>query len=147
MDMSSKKDYAKMLYTVQGVTVQKELAERVGVSAQTINKWVNSEDWEMLRASVIMTKEQELRRLYRRLTFLNDTIEKREESDEGKPITASEADAISKLSKAIHELETDTSISEAMQVMKDFLIFLRQDDFEKARALTADADNFIKSLL
>jgi uncharacterized protein YjcR len=59
-----KKDYAKLLYTVQGVTVQKELAQRSGVSEQTISKWIRAEKWEQIRASIIITKEEELKRLY-----------------------------------------------------------------------------------
>lgn len=147
LSIPEKKEYAKLLYTQMGITVQKELAIRVKVSAQTINKWVNEEEWEILRASMIMTKEAELRRLYRRLTYLNDTIENREKEKDGKPITASEADAISKLSKAIADMEQETSIRDAMNVLKNFINFVKHDDYEKAKSITQAADPFIKSLM
>ena len=144
--IAQKKEHAKLLYTVEGITVQKELAERVGVSAQTINKWVNSEDWEALRSSVLLTKEAELRRLYRRFTFLNDQIEQRE-IDEKKPVTNAEADSLVKISAAIKNLETDVSASESMEVLKNFINSLRPRNFNLAKLITPEADIFIKSLI
>jgi transcriptional regulator with XRE-family HTH domain len=144
--IAQKKEHAKLLYTVEGVTVGKELAERVGVSAQTISKWINSEDWEALRSSVLLTKEAELRRLYRRFTFLNDLIEKRE-IEEQKPVSNSEADSLVKISAAIKNLETDVSASESMEVLKNFINSVRPHNLELAKQMTKYADIFIKSLL
>lgn len=144
--IAQKKEHAKLLYTVEGLTVGKELAERVGVSPQTISKWINSEDWEMIRASLIMTREAELRRLYRRLTFLNDTIEEREENEK-KPITNSEADTLVKISASIKNMETDVSVSEAIQVLKDFINAVRSTNLALAKQMTVEADHYIKSLL
>jgi transcriptional regulator with XRE-family HTH domain len=144
--IEQKKDYAKLLFTVEGVTVQKELAERVGVSPQTINKWVNSGEWESLRSSLLLTKEAELRRLYRRFTFLNDLIEKRE-IEEKKPVSNSEADSLVKISAAIKNLETDVSASESMEVLKNFINTVRSHNLDLAKQITKEADYFIKSLL
>ena len=137
-----KKNYAKLLYTVEGVTVGKELAERVGVSTVTISKWINSEDWEHLRASVIITKESELRRLYMQL---NDTIFTRPKGE--RFASNKEADTLIKLTAAVKQLETDTSIAEAIEVVKKLINHIRQDDYKKAQEVTVFADAFIKSLL
>lgn len=143
--MQRKQDYAKLLFTVQGVTVGKELAQRVGVSEVTISKWRNAEGWEQLRASVIITKEAELRRLYMQLTELNDYIFSR---DKGSRFASSkESDTLVKLSAAIKQLETDTSVAETMEVLKNFIIHVREDDFTKAQEITQLADVFIKSLI
>lgn len=144
--IAQKKEHAKLLYTVEGLTVGKELAERVGVSPQTISKWINSEDWEMIRASLIMTREAELRRLYRRLTFLNDTIEEREKSEKV-PITNAEADTLVKISASIKNMETDVSVSEAIQVLKNFINAVRSTNLALAKQMTVEADHYIKSLL
>jgi transcriptional regulator with XRE-family HTH domain len=144
--IAQKKEHAKLLYTVEGITVQKELAERTGVSAQSINKWVNSEDWESLRTSIMLTKEAELRRLYRRFTFLNDLIEKRE-IEEKKPVSNAEADALVKISTAIKNLETDVSAAEAIEVLKNFINSIKPHSFELARQITSEADYYIKSLI
>src|SRR5690606_37379620 len=140
-----KKEYAKLLYVAEGVTVQKELAERTGVSKQTINKWINSENWESLRASVIITKESELKRMYLQLTELNDTIMNREQ---GKRFAnTKEADVLVKLSSAIKQLETDTSVADTIEVLKNFINHVRADDYGTAKSITALADVYIKSLV
>lgn len=140
-----KKDYAKLLYTVEGVTVQKELAQRAGISEQTISKWINKEKWEQIRASVIITKESELKRLYFQITELNDAIEGR---DKGQRFASSkEADVLVKLTAAVRQLETDTSIADSIEVLKNFINQVRQDDYEMAKKITVLADGFIKSLV
>jgi transcriptional regulator with XRE-family HTH domain len=143
--MQQKHEHAKLLYTVQGVTVQKELAERVGVSAQTINKWVNADDrlWDRMRESVLITKEAEIRRLYMQLTELNDKIMSRDKGE--RFANSKEGDILSKLSKSIKEMETETSLAEVMEVLKNFLVFVRQQDVELSKTITAIADQFIKS--
>lgn len=148
IDYTQKKDYAKLLYTIEGVTVQKELAERVGVSPQTINKWVNEDDklWDRLRQSIIITKESELRRLYMQIQELNDAIEDRPKGQ--RYSNSKEADVLVKLTAAVRQLETDTSIADVMEVLKKFLSFTRSlKDAEYLKELTALADNFIKSLI
>lgn len=143
--IARKKNYAKLLYTIEGVTVGKELAERVGVSAQSISKWINSEDWEHLRASVIITKESELRRLYLQITELNDTIFDREKGQ--RFASNKEADTLIKLTAAVRQLETDTSAADSMEVIKNFVNYIRLDDHKKAIEITNLADGFIKTLL
>lgn len=140
-----KKDYAKLLYTVEGVTVQKELAQRAGVSEQTISKWVRTEKWEQIRASVIITKESELKRLYFQITELNDAIESREKGY--RYANSKEADVLVKLTAAVRQLETDTSIADSIEVLKNFINQIRQDDYEMAKKVTALADGFIKTLV
>ncbi len=144
-NMKRKKDYAKLLYTMQGVTVGKELAERVGVSAQTISKWINSDNWEHLRISLVITKESELRRYYAQIKELNDAIENRKEGN--RYPTSNEADTISKLTKAVKELETETSVAEAVEVIKNFVMYIREQDFEKAKIVMDFGDAYIKSLM
>jgi transcriptional regulator with XRE-family HTH domain len=140
-----KKDYAKLLYTVQGVTVQKELAQRSGVSEQTISKWVRTEKWEQIRASVIITKEEELKRLYYQVTELNDAIAQREQGY--RYANTKEADVLVKLTAAIRQMETDTSLADSIDVLKDFINHVRQEDFEMAKKITTLADGFIKTLV
>ena len=138
-----KKDYAKLLYTVEGVTVQKELADRVGVSAVTMTKWVKEEGWEARRASIIITKEAELGRLYQQITELNDHIMAKPQGQ--RFANSKEADTLTKLTAAVRQLETETSLADTIEVMKDFINHIREDDFEKAKEVTALADVYIKS--
>ncbi|MEM9338727.1 MAG: DDE transposase family protein [Bacteroidota bacterium] len=139
------REFAKNLFVQQGITDQKELAKRTNISVTSINKWINADEglWKRLRESFLITKESELRRLYMQLTELNDHIMAREK---GKRFANSkEGDALSKITKAIQQLETDSSLSETMEAMKNFLIFIRQMDLEFAKRVTVWADQFIKS--
>lgn len=78
LSLKQRKDYAKRLYlSGEGIT-QKEVSDRSGVSAKTINKWVNEEKWNDLRVSLLTSKEEQLSSLYRQLDALKTDIEGRE---------------------------------------------------------------------
>lgn len=139
-----KKEFAKLLYVKEGVTMQKELAERVGVSEQTISKWINKENWQQYRASLIITKEQQLSRLYQQVTELNDFIMQREPGH--RFANTKEADTLSKLTSAIRQLETETSLADAIEVLKKFIVHIRDTDFAKAKEITTLADGYLKTL-
>ena len=55
-----KKELAKILYTKENLT-QAEIAEREGTSRVTMGKWIKSENWEMLKVSITITKEEQLK--------------------------------------------------------------------------------------
>ena len=61
LTIEQKKDFAKIVYLNEPGITQKELAERVGVSKVTINKWINTEKWEELCSSLLVTKETIIR--------------------------------------------------------------------------------------
>lgn len=146
-ELERKKEYAKLLYVEQGVTDQRELSRRTGISLTTINKWINANDfeWKRLRQSFLITKDQELRRLYAQLTELNDAIEKK---DEGKRYADSkEADVIVKITSAIRQLEVDTSAADAMSVMKEFIPFTREVSPDIVSELIPVIDMFVKKLI
>jgi transcriptional regulator with XRE-family HTH domain len=143
--IAQKKEHAKLLY-LQGVTMQKELAERVGVSEQTISKWVNADDkqWDRMRQSTLITKESELRRFYEQLTELNDKIMDRPKG--ARYPDSKEADSQTKITASIRAMETETSLAEIMEVLKNFLVFTRQaQEPETVKLVTALADQFVKS--
>lgn len=165
LSIDDKRAHAKLLYTSEGVTEQKELARRVGVSVQTMNAWFKKyrDDWEKIRTSMLLTKDAELARLYRRLSFLNDAIDKMEERYDEQLLDAIDNDAInklesafiqksarasdsvSKLTAAINSLETELSLREVIQNCQELVSFTRSEDYEFAKALTGFCDSFIKS--
>lgn len=132
---------AKSLY-LTGQYDQKEIAGLVGVSEKTISKWKNDEDWDSLKESLLTTRENELRRLYKMLRILNDAIDDR--SDTGIPINSKEADAVLKLSTAIKNLELETSIADKVEVGMDFINFVRKDDLEFSKRIADAFDLFLK---
>lgn len=70
----------KLLYTKEQMP-QKEIAEKVGVTPQTVNRWVKKENWEQLRISLSVTREEQLRHLYSHLSEINASIANRPEGE------------------------------------------------------------------
>jgi transcriptional regulator with XRE-family HTH domain len=137
-----KKDWAQLLFTKENVT-QKEVAQRVGVSTQTMSKWVNQGKWEELKVSVTITKEEQLKNLYRQLAEINKVISEREEGK--RYATSGESDTISKLAVAIEKMESDIGLADIISTFRTFLTWLRGFDIEQAQTLTPLCDSFIKS--
>lgn len=70
------RDLAKILFVNEGAT-QKEIANRLDVSEKTIGKWVKDGEWEKLKVSMLVTKDNQLTALYRQLENLNTEISTR----------------------------------------------------------------------
>lgn len=142
MKGNQKQDWAKLLYTVENLS-QVEIAEKTGVSKVTINKWVKKFKWEEQKVSLTITREQQLQRLYLQISELNKIIAEREQ----KYPTSGEADTLIKLTTAINKMETETSLSDIIGVSKKFLDWIRPNNLEKAKELSALFDAFIKDNL
>ncbi len=143
LTITQKKEWAKLLYTKENLT-QKEIAARVGVSAVTINKWVNKEKWEELKVSITITREEQLKNLYRQLGEMNKTITEREGN---RFPTPAEADTITKLANAIDKLETETGLNEILSTFKEFLNWVRKFNLDEAQRLVPLFDDFVKTKL
>lgn len=142
LTLKQKKEWAKLLYTKENLT-QGEIAERVGVSRVTVNKWVNAEKWEFLKVSITLTTEQQIQNLFTQLSNLNKKILERDEGE--RFATPAEADSIRKLSKAIREMQTEVGLSEITSVFSDFLHWLRSVDPAQASDIAPTLDAFVKS--
>lgn len=172
------KDLAKILYVNEYLS-QKEIAERLVVTEKTVGKWVKEGNWESLKVSMLVTKDNQLTSLYRQLENINTEIQNRpivrdipsfllkpvklkdglgteflefpKYNEEDYPIkvgnvaTSKDADIISKITTAIKRLETETNIGETVEVAKQLIQFIRQQDAEFANTLTRYCDAFITS--
>lgn len=141
---SQKKDWAKILYTKESLT-QQEIADKVGVTRITVNRWINSENWEELKVSITITRDEQLKNLYRQLSSINEHILSREASK--RFANPAEADSIAKISNAISKMETEVGLSNIIEVFSSFLSWLRSHDLEKTKELTPILDAFVKTKL
>ena len=139
-----KRDWAKTLYLRENLT-QQEIADRVGVSRVTVSNWVNKNKWEEQRTALTLTREEQVRSLYRQVAAITRAIEERPEGE--RFATSAEADIIGKLSKSIKQLEMEVGIADVVSVITKFIEFLRPVDLQKAKDITSLADAFIKTLL
>ena len=142
-----KRDFAKHLYLSEPGILQKELAERVGVSKNTISRWAAEGKWEELRTSVVTTKSTQLSRLYNHLRELNDSVDMRPEGE--RYINNKDADTLTKLTAAIRNLETETNIGDKIEVGKEFLNYARKaaDSPDTVKVIAALFDGYIKTCL
>ncbi len=141
---TQKKEWAKTLYLKENLT-QQEIADRVGVSRVSVSNWVRAGKWEAQRAGITLTREEQVRNLYRQVAEINRAIAARDEGS--RFATSQEADIIGKLSKSIRQMETEAGIADVISVLTRFIDFLRPLDLEKAKEVTGLADAFIKSIL
>lgn len=139
-----KREWAELLITREGYS-QKDAAAKVGVSAVTMNKWYDKYGWDTLKKSMLITRQENLSRLYMQLDELTQTIKNREQ---GKRYADSkEADTISKLANAIKTMETEASIADVVEVSKRLLEWVRRFDNTKALEIANLFNEFIKDLL
>lgn len=144
MKADQRKELAKLLYVNEQLT-QREIAQRVGVSEKTFSRWVNEGQWRKLRQSLLVTKEEQLRRIYEQIDELNTAIASREPGQ--RYANTKDADTLSKLTSAAKNLESEASISDIVSVAKRFLNWLRPLDIEKAKDISSLIDAFIKDQL
>ena len=146
LPMTQKKEFAQKLFLTEPGITQKEIAERVGVSAVTINKWVKEGKWAELQTSLLIDKDVQLSRLYKQLKQCNDFAEKKDEGEQF--LNSKEADALIKITAAIKNLETETNIAERMSTGKEFLHFVRKTmGFDFSKEVAAAFNAYIKSCL
>jgi transposase-like protein len=144
LTIKQKKEWAAMLYLKESLT-QVEIAEKVGVSKVTVNKWVKAEKWEERKSGITLTREEQIKNFYRQVSEINEVIAGR---DKGKRYaTTTEADTLSKLAGAIKKMETETGIADIISVGTRFIEFLRPIDLDKAKDTTRLFDIFIKQNL
>lgn len=142
LELEQKKEWAKLLFLKENIT-QQEIADRVGVSRITINKWVK--EWENLKLNLLQTREERISSTLAQLDELDRSIAGKEE---GKRFpTASEADIRRKLTADLEALEQDASIRDIYNVSRGLLDWLRQVDLARAKELSDYFDAYIKEKL
>ena len=140
---AQKKEWAQLLYINEHLS-QKEVAERVKVSKVTMNKWVKDGKWDEMKASLTITREEQLKRLYNQIAALNKEIAERENQ---RYATASESDTLSKLASAINKMEIEIGLADIISVSRRFLEWVRKVNVDKAKELSGLFDGFIKDNL
>jgi uncharacterized protein YjcR len=140
--LKEKREWAKLLFIAQNMT-QIEIAEKVSVSKTTINKWAKLDKWDEQKASLTVTREQQLQRLYMQIAEINKVIAEREQ----KYPSPSESDTINKLAAAIEKMERDISLADIISVSMRFLNWLRVSDIQQAKKMSTLFDAFIKDSL
>ena len=130
---------------LQGTLNQKQIATKVGTSEKTMSKWVASENWDKLRKSLLITKEENIRWLYDKLDALKKKVDKDSDNKEGGVLDSKDADTLIKITAAIKNLETqDITTSEIFAVAKKAIEFAQDNHPENVNLLLEIFDGLIK---
>ncbi|HLO38349.1 MAG TPA: hypothetical protein VK173_07665 [Lacibacter sp.] len=141
LTIKEKKDYAWLLFK-EGVLTQKAIAQKAQVSEVTLSTWKKDENWESKRRSLYNTRESLLVDLY--MIFENT---KNKITDKGGVADSKDADGLLKLSQSIKNLETETSLAQAFEVLKGLMLYIQQVDFEKSKEMVDYVDGYLRKLL
>lgn len=113
-ELDQKKELARMYY--MNGDIQKVIAEKVGVSEQTISSWVDKEGWAARRAGVNVTRPELINKS---LAALNKILDQVYESDDIEMISAL-PDKLSKFASAIEKLDKKANIVSTIDVFMAF---------------------------
>lgn len=144
ISIQQKKDIARQLY-IKGAFTQIEIADKVGISKTSINKWIKAENWDREKISLTNTRQEQLLKIYAQLIEINKVIEDREPGK--RYATPPEADTITKLSKSVEKFEKETSLTETITVITEILDWLRPQNIKQSQELSNILDLYVKSKL
>ena len=136
---SQRKEYAKLIFLRENVT-QQEIADRVGVSRVTVNKW--AKEWEGLKLNLLQTREERIASTLSQLDELDRSLAAKEE---GKRFpTTAEADLRRKLTADLEALEQEASVRDIYNVSRGLLDYVRRIDLDRAKEISDYFDSYIK---
>ncbi len=70
LNNKQKREFAEVLFTRQGLT-GKEIAEKVDTTEATVSKWKKDGNWDNLKASLSVTKAEQLMHINEQINELN----------------------------------------------------------------------------
>lgn len=144
-DQERLKEYARLLYTEKGISIHKELSEKVGVRVQTISKWIKEGDWEKWRKNLILTRDEQMRIMLEQLSQINKSIA---EKPEGERFPDYKQSMIRRnIIKDIKELETKALVAEYINSFINLIDYVRGKSLDDARFIARHCDRFIKEKL
>lgn len=114
MKYKQKQEKAKILYLNSSLN-QKQIAEQVSVTENTISKWVEKFGWKTVKAAMSVTKDSIIKNAYAQIAAIQDKI-----TGEERISTPAETDQMLKLSKLISDLNKKIDASVVIQVFTDF---------------------------
>ena len=113
-EIEKKKSLARALY-LAGME-QKEIADKVGVSAVTVSKWCTEGKWKEARAAKSITRPE----LVNKLLLTIDKLIEQVNASEDATMIAGLGDKLAKLSAVIEKLDKKANVVDAIEVFMAF---------------------------
>lgn len=108
--LNTERELAK-LYFIGGMS-QKDIAEKTGVSPQSVNRWAKDDNWESLRAAKTISRKELVLKMLQK-------IDQRLEEGDWTP------DEMVKAASAIEKLDKSTNAVTVIEVMTAFNKWIR----------------------
>jgi DNA-binding XRE family transcriptional regulator len=109
LENEQRRELARMYY-LQGMT-QKEIADKVGVSRNTISAWIKEGGWDSFRAAKAITRKELVHKM---LEQINEKLESKDWT----------ADEIVKAASAIEKLDKQTNVVTIIEVFTAYNTWL-----------------------
>lgn len=113
-----KKNWAKSLYLAS--VNRSDICDQVSVDSRTLNKWIEDEKWDLLRASKSMTPTERREKILRMLDKMLDNAILESDDPSDKESLSKISDSISKLGKMLEQLDDNNIASMAIEVFSRF---------------------------
>lgn len=130
-------------YYMEGEISQKEICARIGIAPNTLTRWIHEGDWELVRTANSVTRGQQQRSFLNQISELNQRIADRP-AGERFP-SASEADTITKLSKAVRDLDKKETLIERVAISKEIIGWISERSLEEAKKFIVYVDEYLQS--
>jgi hypothetical protein len=141
MTNAKKKELAQKLYMQNFFTTQKELAEYLEVTEQTLGKWIRAGKWEDMRESYLISFTEEMAFMKKQLRIMRENLE----SEGRTTFNNKEMDVITKLTAAIRNLKSEIGIEDVIDVSIKVVEWLRTHDVRKAQEAAETFHAYIKA--
>lgn len=141
MTIAKKKELAQKLYMQNFFSTQKELAEYLEVSEQTLGKWIKAGKWEDMRESYLISFTEEMAFMKKQLRVMREQLEA-----EGRTtFNNKEMDVITKLTASIRNLKSEIGIEDVIDVSIKVVEWLRTQDVRRAQDAAEIFHAYIKA--
>jgi hypothetical protein len=137
---SGLKEWARMLFTEHDETIQ-DIALRTGIDEATIRAWVQDGGWQGIKRSLRTSRVAQLELMYSAIEKLQEKMK-----DPGQ-LATKDVDLMLKYTSAIKNLQTETPVSQIIEVFDPFVRWLRRKDPGLAKKIIVPLDAFIKERL
>jgi transcriptional regulator with XRE-family HTH domain len=110
-----------LLYYMQGMS-QKDIAEKLGISPQTINIWAKQNNWNIKRAGASVTRQELVNKSLAALNQILDQVYRSEDPE----LLAALPDKLAKFASAIEKLDKKSNIVSTMEAFMHFTAWLNE---------------------
>ena len=139
MTAKQKIEVARTLYLMTEKS-QKEICEVVGWTEKTFTDQKNKREWNALKETKSLTKQQIISMLHTQTFKLIEGAK-----DENRLLSAREIDSVAKLTSSIDKLETKATIETFIEVFEDYNKYLISVNVDFAQRNNGYQDLFIQN--